>query len=406
MNILILSQYFWPEHFLINDLASELSKKNNIYVVTGRPNYPSGEIYSGYEFNDLFFELKKKNIKICRVPNRPRKNANALSLFLNYLSFIYNVIKFRKKIINEFEFDLIYFFGTSPITSAIPGIILKKIKQKPLVLWVQDLWPGVLKSTGFIKNKFILNLINKIVIKIYQESDLILTQSQSFRDEIIKNIDSSKVIFFPNCMKSKRIIKPNKKEINNVLLKVLDSNFCFTFAGNIGKVQDYNSILYLAHNLIKIKNIAFVIIGFGSSYEKFKLDADKKKLTNIYFFEFIENKFIKFYLNKSKALLLNFYNDDVLNKTIPGKFQAYLEAAKPVIASANGEIKKIININKLGFCSSAGDYQQLKKNMLNFYNLRSNEIIEIENNCRNYFLENYELSIMTNKLQKILKKII
>ena len=56
MRILIISQYFWPEYFRINDLAKELSKKNEVEVLTGYPNYPAGKIYDD-------FLLNKKHIK-------------------------------------------------------------------------------------------------------------------------------------------------------------------------------------------------------------------------------------------------------------------------------------------------------------------------------------------------------
>ena len=39
MNILIFSQHFWPETFRINEIATELSKKNKVYVVSAWPNY-------------------------------------------------------------------------------------------------------------------------------------------------------------------------------------------------------------------------------------------------------------------------------------------------------------------------------------------------------------------------------
>ena len=49
-SILVISQYFWPEKFHINDVCEEL--KNNghdIQVITGKPNYPKGKIFKGYK---------------------------------------------------------------------------------------------------------------------------------------------------------------------------------------------------------------------------------------------------------------------------------------------------------------------------------------------------------------------
>jgi len=48
--ILIFSQYFWPENFLINDLCLNIKSKFELKVFTGKPNYPKGQFYEGYGF--------------------------------------------------------------------------------------------------------------------------------------------------------------------------------------------------------------------------------------------------------------------------------------------------------------------------------------------------------------------
>jgi hypothetical protein len=49
MRILIVTQYFWPENFIINQLAITLKKQgNDVVIATGKPNYPDGKIFEGY----------------------------------------------------------------------------------------------------------------------------------------------------------------------------------------------------------------------------------------------------------------------------------------------------------------------------------------------------------------------
>ena len=49
MKILIVSQYFWPENFRVNELSEELIKLgHDITVLTGYPNYPKGEIFEDF----------------------------------------------------------------------------------------------------------------------------------------------------------------------------------------------------------------------------------------------------------------------------------------------------------------------------------------------------------------------
>ena len=105
MKILIVSQYFWPENFRINELAQEFLKNgHNVTVLTGLPNYPDGEIYKEFTENKNSFSIYK-GIKIIRVPIYPRKKGR-INLIINYLSFLvsgtfYVLLKLRKK-----NFDL------------------------------------------------------------------------------------------------------------------------------------------------------------------------------------------------------------------------------------------------------------------------------------------------------------
>ena len=175
-SILVISQYFWPEKFHINDVCEELNDiGHKVQILTGKPNYPSGKIFKGYKKNNCYVD-KYKNLDVFRVPLQPRNNATSFDLIKNYLSFIINAtyygIKFKYN-----KFDTILFFGTSPITSAIPAIILKLIYKTKLIIWVQDLWPQNLKSTGHIKNRFILKLVDILVRIIYFCGNKILVQS-------------------------------------------------------------------------------------------------------------------------------------------------------------------------------------------------------------------------------------
>ena len=110
MNILIVSQYFSPENFRINDLADELNHRgNNITVLTGIPNYPNGKYFNGY---GVFKKNKEKinNIKIIRSPIIPRGSGSGIRLALNYLSFVFGAILAISSSLHSFL--ILYFTST------------------------------------------------------------------------------------------------------------------------------------------------------------------------------------------------------------------------------------------------------------------------------------------------------
>ena len=139
MKILIVTQYFYPERFRINELSQELKRRGHtVKVFTGKPNYPYGKYYKGYSFfrpkHDVW-----NDVEIYRVPVIPRGHSS-IGMILNYLSFwIFGCMEIRK--MSAFAPDIIYVFETSPITCCMPAIRLKKKIGIPIIMNVQDLWP-------------------------------------------------------------------------------------------------------------------------------------------------------------------------------------------------------------------------------------------------------------------------
>jgi len=109
MRILIITQYFWPENFRINDLVSDLVIRNHqVTVLTGVPNYPTGKTDTGYSENSSKYN-EYQGAEVVRVPMVVRGKSN-IQLVLNYLSFALmastvGVYKLRKK-----AFDVVFVF--------------------------------------------------------------------------------------------------------------------------------------------------------------------------------------------------------------------------------------------------------------------------------------------------------
>ena len=165
MKILIVTQYFYPENFRINDICLGLKERGHLVtVLTGKPNYPSGKFYRGYNFFNKNFE-KWNGINVYRSNLILRGNGNAINLFLNYFSFA--LLSSIRLFFIRSKFDKIFIFAPSPITVGIPGIVASKFFKAKVVLWVHDLWPESIRIAGGINNKFALSLVNLMTKSIY-----------------------------------------------------------------------------------------------------------------------------------------------------------------------------------------------------------------------------------------------
>lgn len=278
MNILIVSQYFYPENFRINDLAVELKNRgHHITVLTGIPNYPQGEFYKGYSAKERRVE-EYEGIKVFRAWMTPR-HKGAFFLLLNYISFVWGGF-LKAKTMKETEFDLIYAFGTSPITQALPAIFMKKRIHKPLIFNLQDLWPeNVVVVTG-LKNKIILGLLETLVDYIYSQCDLVLVPSRSFVRKIQgrKNFTpKEKVRFWPQYSVVERADDMpertgefgNKKELYDIRKHWDKEMFHIVFTGNIGAAQGLELVAKAA-SYLKDSPIMWHLVGGGREKEQIR----------------------------------------------------------------------------------------------------------------------------------------
>jgi glycosyltransferase involved in cell wall biosynthesis len=402
MRILVVSQYFWPEYFRVNDLALELKKKNNdVDVLTSYPNYPQGEIYPEFKKKKENYS-KFKNINIYRVPQIPRKSGSNFSLFINYLSFLISGIILGPFLLRKKKYDVIITFATSPIIVAIISILLSKIKKAKHIIWVLDLWPQVLVDLDIIKkNSFSYNFLKKIVILIYRFSDLVLCQSLAFKREIRK-LDfklSKKLIYFPSWPENTESKLENIIRINDSF----DPDYKnILFAGNIGESQNFDKVLSMMDS-IRDKKVKLNILGQGRNLDQIKKIIFEKKLNNVILHGYKKFNDIQFFFKQADYLLISLKYKEAFNATIPGKFQTYLNYRKPIIGLIGGEVYRIINKYKIGVVFNDEDMQSINKkldllfsNKVEINELNYNKLLKIFSKERNI----NKLNLIINNLCK------
>ncbi len=401
MRILIISQYFYPENFRINDLCLGLKSNGNIVTVfTAKPNYPKGRFFSGYTFFNKSTE-EYKGIKVYRSPIIPRGNGNGFNLFLNYISFVF--FGFFKLLLIKDKFDKIFVYAPSPITVGYLGIVASFIFRAKPYLWVHDLWPESVKDAGGINNKFLLYLVDLMTKSIYYFYDNILVQSPSFKDYLLnQGVSESKIIFYPYYAENfYKVVNENSK-----IKSQFGKGLKIVFAGNIGVAQSFDTIFNAVKILAtKLKDFKFIIIGDGRDRERIQKKIADNSLDN--YFEFLGSyppeKMPSFFAS-ADALLVSLKDTKIFSMTIPGKLQSYLACGKPIIASLNGIGAKLVEESNSGFTSRAEDPESLAASILKFSKLSSAQKKELGNNARIYYEKEFERSRLLTRLIDIFAK--
>lgn len=400
MKIVLVTQYFFPENFKSNDIAFELVKRGHeVTVLTGLPNYPEGDFYSGYGF----FKKRRETIngvKVIRASLIPRGKGSGIRLFLNYFSWAFFASVRAFFLAFENKFDAVLVHEPSPITQGFPAIVIKKIQKIPLHFWVLDLWPESLTSAGGIKNETVLSFFTGMVKYIYNHSDKILISSKGFRDSILtKGNYENKLVYFPNWAEDS-ILKGN----SNYPIPELPHGFKILFAGNIGVAQDVNSIIKAALILKEELDIHFVFVGDGRSKQELEDFVINNYLSKtVHFMGRFPIDAMKTFFNKADVLLVSLKDELIFNVTVPAKLQAYLCTHKPILGILNGEGAELINEAQCGFSTNAGDSEGLAREIVKLYELSVEQRNILGQNGFKYFEENFTMTKCIDNLELILK---
>ncbi|MBF0191754.1 MAG: glycosyltransferase family 4 protein [Magnetococcales bacterium] len=367
MKILIVSQYFWPENFKINDLTRELIQSGHqVTVLTGLPNYPEGAIFDAFKQNPKAFS-QWHGATILRVPLFPR-GQNKISLIINYISFVITGCLMAPWLLRGQAFDVIFVFQLSPVTVGLPAILLAKLKRAPILFWVQDLWPETLSALGVVRSPALLGLVGKLVSFIYNRCELILGQSPGFESNIVQYCDDpGKIRYFPNWTEdvfTQNAITPAPE------ITTPPGTFNILFAGNVGEAQDFPAILDAAERLKDHPEIRWLIVGDGRMLEWVRRETVKRGLESSFLLlgRFPLERMPSFYIH-ADALLVALKRDPVFALTIPNKVQSYLMSGIPILGMLDGEGAAVIRAAGAGLTCPSGDGAGLVEAVLKLHAL-------------------------------------
>ncbi|QKI89767.1 glycosyltransferase family 4 protein [Thiomicrorhabdus xiamenensis] len=398
MRVLIVSQYFWPENFRINDLAEELVKRGHeVTILTGKPNYPSGELFPEFEAKpDEFSEYR--GCRVVRVPIVMRGQGSGRKLVSNYISYVLSasIIGFFK--LRKQRFDVTFVYEPSPVTVCLPAIFYKKLKGTPVVFWVLDLWPETLEAIGVVKSPRILSWVGKLVSYIYNRCDLVLGQSKAFYEGISQYCeDENKIKYFPSW--SEPVFLESSNSSVNELME--SGSFKVLFAGNIGDAQDFPAILLAAEEIKSHNhNIKIYVVGDGRAFNGIKHQVKEKGLEDIVILlgRFPLDDMPAFY-SAADALLVTLKESKAFSMTIPGKIQTYMAAGKPILTMLSGEGSRVVDEAQCGLTAKSGDHLGLAKNMISLSECTKDELLNFGVNANTYAEKEFDRYTLISQLE-------
>lgn len=397
MEILVFSQYFYPENFRVNYLCRELVRRgHSVTVVTAYPQYPLGRLYDGYAFNKPY-DTVWQGVNIVRLKVPPRGKTK-ISLLKNCFAYVSQGKKWVKKC-NK-KYDAVYVFEVSPVTVGLPAVEYGKKFGVPVFFNVQDLWPENVEIVMGVKNRTVLRTIDRIVDKIYRGSDRILCASEGFLENIAaRGVSRDKLVYWPQFSK-----KPDYAALKKPA-EYQDGVFNIVFAGNIGDAQGLDLLADTAA-LMKNDNVKFYIVGDGRAREKMETKvACNGAADKVVFVGRVSEEIADAYVRYADCAYLSFLDNKVFDMVIPAKLQSYLACGTPVLAAAGGESAEIVREAECGFVSER-EPQALAEIIRGRFLQEGYDEEPLRRNAERYFDSHFSAKVLIDKLENMISEFI
>lgn len=399
MKILYIHQYFKTPEEAGGTRSYEFAKYlvgkgHDVIMLTGKNNAKK--------------IIEHKTIDGIRVIYIKNQYSNYMSFKRRVLSFLSFAFWSSLESLKNKDIDIIFATST-PLTVAIPALVVNFVRRTPFVFEVRDLWPDVPVKLGIIKNRFVVKFLYWFEKLVYKKAIKIVALSPGIKDGIIsKGINSDKVVLIPNASDTHRFIIHRKIE-KDLLNKynIAKDSFIITYVGAIAYANDLKVVVEACKFLqfkLKSNNIVVIIAGDGKEKPFLEELKNRYELKNLLFIGEIPKTEVIDLISLSHSGLLVLKNDPILETSSPNKFFDYLAAGKPIISNVGGWIKEIIEKNSLGLVVRGGDPEALAYAMLKMSHMSLNELREMGLRSRKVAEEYFSRMKLAEKLEEVLLK--
>lgn len=401
MKILFITDNFTPE---VNAPATRTyehvkewikDKDVEVTVITCAPNFPHGKVYDGYK-NKFYQKEYIDGIEVIRVWSYITSNSGFVKRVLDYVSFglmAFFVGLFQKH-------DLI--IATSPqffTTWAAWG--LSKIKRKPWIFELRDLWPESIKTVGAMKQGKVIDFLEKVELGLYKSSDKVVAVTDAFKTNLIsRGIDSEKIEVVTNGS-NVELFKVIEKD--EELLKELKLQDKFV-VGYIGTHGMAHSLDFIVRSISKIEDdgIWFLFIGDGAMKQTILDLAKDLNIRNITFLNPIKKEDVPRYLSICDVSLAPLKKEDNFKTVIPSKIFEASAMQKPTLLGVEGQAQEIIEKYDAGLCFEPENEKDFLEKI---YQIQDKDRYkQLQVGCKN-LAANFDRKELAAKMLQIIKSI-
>jgi glycosyltransferase involved in cell wall biosynthesis len=391
--ILVLTERYSPENFLINDLVEHWRAEGySISVLTQIPSYPSDRLFPAYPNRNT--STLEKTIRVRRFKTVLGYKRNLFRKAFGYVAFMFRACWYSLYEIPRH--DIVFVYHTGPLTQALPLVLAKQIFKKRTVIWTQDVWPDTVFAYGFPERGAFAVLLKKFVRLVYRSCDQVCVSSEGFLERVRPYLNKGALATFVPQWVPEIFMSTKSAPFN-----FTSRGIRFIFTGNLGTMQNLEIIIQ-AFSQFKPEDAHLYILGDGSRRQALEMLSNELQGKNISFLGSIPQDQVLSCIQQCDFALLSLRDDPVINLTVPAKFQSYLAAERPILAVCNGEARALVEMTVLGETADPFDLVDITKAIQRCLDLSDNKYETYAGNMRELLETRYNKKTILQHFDRVL----
>lgn len=354
MRILYLTQWFEPEP-AFKGLAfarAMVARGHQVEVATAFPNYPSGKLYPGYRLRPYQRELMDE-IVVHRLFVWPSHDRSAIGRVLNYISFWLSSLVFG--LLRAGRYDVVYVYHP-PITPAVAAALFGRLRRRPFVMEVQDLWPDSVASSGMVSGSGgrLIRILDALCRFAYRSAAAVIAQSEGMRKQLEeRGVPAGKLERIYNWSTYEQGGDP----AGGAVRADFTGKVNFVYGGNLGQAQALHTVIdAVALAARERTDLHLHLFGEGIEQDRLMAHAAEKNIeSHVTFHGPVPRRTMDRVFDQADVLVLNLKDDPLYEVTIPSKTQHYLSCGKPIVAGLSGEAADILRASGAAIVAAPGD---------------------------------------------------
>lgn len=356
MRIAFVTQWFPPEPGTVvaSAIADGLAVRGHVVdVVTGFPNYPTGELQPGYPLQRYRRDERSERVTIHRAPLYPSHNTRAVKRMANYASFSASATWLTRSRLSRPDVWLTY---SSPATAAVPALVAPPRLRAPSCLLIQDLWPDSVTESGFIAGRVgrsIERSLSSFCSWSYRRSTAVGVISPGMREILMqRGVDGGKIHLTPNWVDDSHLL-PELVASDDLRGSLnLPLGRLFMYAGNMGELQGLEP---LVRAFGSTPENHLVLVGGGVAKPQLEQLVRSSAFENVTFVDSQPTDRIAQFIAASDVQIVSLKDSHLLRATMPSKVQSSMAAGRPILAHAAGDVALVVTESGAGLSTAPGD---------------------------------------------------